>query len=480
VPTVADRFAALQEGLVARPPAARRTVVAIPSLNLGPDYQARHDTTALEERWLYLALGLRDPRVRVVAVTSLPVPRASVDHYLALLADPEDARTRLTLLSPDDPSPRPLAEKLLDRPALLDALRAAAGDPADAVIVPFAVEGPERELALALGIPVDGVDPRFAILGGKSEGRRVLREVGVPFGTEGGHGDARALADVIGRLRGQRPGLAGVVVKLDRGSLGEGNAIVDLTGLPGPRDPEATPATVRRVDETLDPAFRAALATQPWVVEELVPGARERSPSVQLRIEPDAGVTILSTHDQRLDGPLGQTFAGARFPADDAHGPAVAEAGRRVGASLAARGVRGRLAVDFVVGADGTPLAVEINLREGATTHPYGTLALLVGGGFDAATNVYRAADGAPRYYEASDRLTAGPVARPVDPEAFLTALREAGLAFDPRTGAGVVPHMLRALGGQGTLSLVAIGRSREEAAALYARTGALLGRLGA
>jgi hypothetical protein len=44
-------------------------------------------------------------------VTSLPVPRAVVDYYLALLpgVDSRQASARLSMISVNDPSPRPLS-----------------------------------------------------------------------------------------------------------------------------------------------------------------------------------------------------------------------------------------------------------------------------------------------------------------------------------------------------------------------------------
>ena len=78
-------------------------------------------TQAIEERFLFLLLLLRQPRLRMVYVTSMPIAPTIVEYYLALLPGviPSHARARLSLVSVHDSSPRPLSEKLLERPRLL-------------------------------------------------------------------------------------------------------------------------------------------------------------------------------------------------------------------------------------------------------------------------------------------------------------------------------------------------------------------------
>src|SRR5436305_7497901 len=92
----------------------RGTIVVVPSLSFAAAELAK--ITAIEfyeERLLCLLLLLRNPALRLVYATSVPVDPAIVDYHLGLLPDPESARTRLTLVSPDDPAPQPLSAKLL-------------------------------------------------------------------------------------------------------------------------------------------------------------------------------------------------------------------------------------------------------------------------------------------------------------------------------------------------------------------------------
>lgn len=115
----------------------------------------------------------------------------------------------------------------------------------------------------------------------------------------------------------------------------------------------------------------------------------------------------LSTHDQVLGGTKGQTFLGCRFPADGAYGPRVANLGERIGKVLAEQGVIGRFGIDFVVVRDGDewfPYAIEINLRNGGTTHPMLTMQALTDGEFDPHVCQFVTTQG-NRFYVATDHL---------------------------------------------------------------------------
>src|SRR3954465_9371847 len=213
------------------------SVVIVPSRTIEKFHEPAAETQAYEERLLCLLLMLRDPEIRIVYVTSNPVAEPIVDYYLSLLpaAVLPAARERLTMLSADDPSVRPLSAKLLERPTLLTRIRWAIPDHEDAYLVPSVC--PEIEIALgpAPGSPVNGADPALAHLGTKSGGRELFARAGVaiPLGYE--HVRSRAdVIDAIVRLRAEKPRLSQAVVKLDAGVSGEGNAIVELRGLARP------------------------------------------------------------------------------------------------------------------------------------------------------------------------------------------------------------------------------------------------------
>ena len=130
------------------------------------------------------------------------------------------------------------------------------------------------------------------------------------------------------------------------------------------------------------------------IVEEFLDYPESASPSVQLRIDPQGEVVLLSTHDQILGGPSGQVYQGCRFPAAESYRRQIQEAGRRVGEVLANGGVVSRFGVDFFVGrrsgqAEWEIFALEINLRIGGTTHPFLALQFLTSGRLDAESGEF-------------------------------------------------------------------------------------------
>lgn len=461
-----------------------RAVIAIPSLDFGPAFAARNDASVLEARWIYLLLLLNDPLVRLAVVTSTEIAEREVAHQLAHVAAP-DARERLELISLDDPAPRPLAEKLLRRPDLIERLRAFAAPygPERAAIAPFAVGRADRELAVELRVPIDGIDPRFTHHGTKSGSRRLLAAAGVPVPAgEEGIETAGDVVAAIRRLRRRLPELAAVVVKLDTGVKGDGNRIVSLRELPEPGSAGEVDALDRLVGE-LPERFLERLEAGA-VVEELVTGLGFASPSAQARILPNGEVELLTTHDQLLGGPIGHSYVACRLPGAKSYAWQIGTLTERVGRKLADEGAVGRYGVDFVV--TRTPFddswrvrAVELNLREGATTHPYATLRLLTGARLDPEGESLVTRDGLVRHVYATDSLTS-PGYRGVSADELLDAAEEDGLTYSDETQSGVVFHMLGGLERDGRLGLIAIGATPTDCLALRHRTRSLVERLAA
>lgn len=101
---------------------------------------------AYEERFLFLIFLLHQPEIRLIYVTSLPVNPKIVDYYLDLLPGivSRSARKRLSMVSTNDGSHRPLTEKLLERPQLIDHIRSLIPDLNQAHMVPFTTTDLER------------------------------------------------------------------------------------------------------------------------------------------------------------------------------------------------------------------------------------------------------------------------------------------------------------------------------------------------
>src|SRR5437773_2279569 len=226
-----------------------QTIVVVPSMSIDA-IGASAVMQAYEERFLFLLLLLRQPRARLIYVTSQTILPSIIDYYLDLLPGviPSHARPRLFLISPLDASVRPLTEKLLERPRLIERIRSLISDPDRAHLVPYNTTNREKELALRLGIPMYGADPVFFPLGTKSGCRKIFMEEDVTHPL--GHENLGSKEEVIGaimQMRARKPAIKQVLVKLNEGVSGEGNALVDLTGLPSPGDSKERAA----IDERL-------------------------------------------------------------------------------------------------------------------------------------------------------------------------------------------------------------------------------------
>ena len=145
-----------------------QTIVVVPSMSIDA-ISSGAVMQAYEERFLFLLLLLRQPRARLIYVTSQTILPSIIDYYLALLPGviPSHARQRLFLISPLDGSVRALSDKLLDRPRLIERIRSLIMDPDRAHLVPFNTTNREKELALRLGIPMYGADPKLFPAGHK-------------------------------------------------------------------------------------------------------------------------------------------------------------------------------------------------------------------------------------------------------------------------------------------------------------------------
>ena len=464
-----------------------QTIVVAPSISV--DFVASPAVIqAYEERFLFLLLLLRQPRARLVYLTSQAIHPSIIDYYLAQMPGvvPSHAKRRLFLLAPYDGTPRPLSAKLLERPKLLAEIRSLVVDPERAHLITYNTTTLERDLALRLGIPMFGADPKYFPLGTKSGCRRLFAEEGVqhPLGYE----NLASLDDAVAalaRLRAERPGVREALVKLNEGVSGEGNALVDLTGLPASGAAGEVAGIRERLGamryEKADATFEgyvAKLAERGGVVEERISGNEFRSPSVQLRVTPLGELELLSTHDQLLGGPSGQSYLGCKFPADPAYAAAISAEAAKIGRRLASEGVIGRFALDFVVVRDDAgawhPYAIEVNLRKGGTTHPFLTLQFLTDGSYDAERAVFTAPSGKPKCFVASDHVES-PLYKAFAPDDLIDLVLRHRLHFDQSRQTGVVFHMLSAMGEAGRLGLTAVGDSAAEAEALYQRTLAVL-----
>lgn len=496
------RFAELQAQLIDRfrsfaaDPRQPYTAVVIPSQSFDPKELAKIAGVAhYEERSLFNLMLLRHPRLHVVYVTSKRLNPLIIDYYLHQMrgVPSAHARRRLHLLDCDDASARPLTQKILERPHLLGRLAAEIPDRGRAHMVVFNSTPLERTLAVQLGIPLNACDPLLVSLGSKTGSREVFEAAGLQMAPgRSGLRDRGDLVQALAATWDDVPDARRLVIKLNDSFSGEGNAVLELGPLADHAPGHGDAADRERALRDALPGLRFEAAGLGWaeygaqfdqmggICEQWIEGEGKRSPSVQMRINPAGDVQALSTHDQVLGGPSGQIFEGATFPADAGYRMAIQELAMRTGEVLAERGVIGRFAVDFltVPKAEGGHeiYAVEINMRQGGTTHPFNTLKFITDGQYDDATGAFQTAQGRERTYFTTDVLAA-PEYRGLMPFDLIDQMVLEGIHFRSNE-TGVVFHLLGCLSEYGKLGCVAIAGSIPEAQALYGETVALLDRI--
>ncbi|MFH7027035.1 MAG: peptide ligase PGM1-related protein [Heteroscytonema crispum UTEX LB 1556] len=461
-------------------------IIVIPSLSIDQRELSKVEGCEhYEERLLFSLIRLQNPRTRLIYVTSVPLHPSIIDYYLQLLPGIpfSHARNRLLLLSTYDSSLKPLTQKILERPRLLERIRQALRLDKSFMIC-YNSSDLEGELSLKLGVPLYAAAPNLQIWGTKSGSRQIFAESEVPFpdGSERVWNDVD-LAEATCDLWERQPTLQRMVVKLNEGISGEGNALLDLRAIASlaPGQSSRAERLAAMSDRLNNMRFQAKQET--WanfsgrigelgaIVEAFVEGENKRSPSVQGRITPNGEVEILSTHDQILGGPDGQIYLGCRFPADEAYRLRLQQLGLKVGRKLAEKGALERFGVDFIAveQEDGQwdIQAIEINLRKGGTTHPFMTLKLLTNGRYDLSTGLFYSQQGRPKYYIATDNLQKDRY-RGLLPNDLMDIIAHHRLHFDSGTETGTVFHLMGCLSQFGKLGLTSIGDSPQQAEEIY------------
>jgi len=214
-------------------------------------------------------------------------------------------------------------------------------------------------------------------------------------------------------------------------------------------------------------------------------GQTPTSPSVQGLVESNGiagnNVKILSTHEQLLNG---QVYIGCKNPAYHGYRSEMMSMGQKIGNELASHGVVGHFSVDFVAlennvprgsgGAAWSLYAIEINLRQSGTTHPYSIMAALTGGSI-RGDGIFRACNGESRYYISKN--ISNPKLMGLDESVLLDALQSSTdtnskkVNWNPETMTGSVFFALRFLKSHGKVGFLSIEKSEEEADFLYGNT---------
>ncbi len=462
---------------------APQTVVVIPSLTMDQEILSKiSGINHYEERMLCMLMLLRKPRTHIIYVTSETIDPVIIDYYLHMLPGVTGyhALRRLTLLSCNDASSKPLTQKILERPRLMKRIRDFIPPDHETHMACFNVTPYERSLAVRLQIPIFGCDPDLYQLGSKSNSRKIFRECGleVPPGFEDLHSQ-EDIVNALAELKKQHPELRKAVVKVNDGFSGDGNAIFSYAGIEKSNQPkqwiqERFRETLKLVAGNLSfDMFLQKYKDMGGIVEAFVEGEKKESPSVQCRITPLGTSEVLSTHDQELGGESGQVYIGGHFPASPDYAVEIGQMGKKVAEALKRKGVLGRFAIDFisVLEKEGWKhYPIEINLRKGGTTHPFLMLQFLTDGEYNAEQGVYYTSKGhLIRYYFSSDNLKSEKY-KGLTPHDLIDIAMMNELHYDGTSQEGIMFHLIGALSQYGKLGVVCIGSTPQRAREFYAR----------
>ncbi|AFZ46481.1 protein of unknown function DUF201 [Cyanobacterium stanieri PCC 7202] len=437
-----------------------------------------------EERQLFSLIRLRNPHTRLIYVTAHPLSPIIVDYYLQLLPGIpfSHARERLLLLNTYDCSLKPLTQKILERPRLVTKIKNSLR-PNKSYMVCFNSTPLEEELSIKLDIPLLAASPELSYWGSKSGSREIFAKCQLQ------HPDGSKLVFTMDELIKEtaqllirKPHINKVVIKLNEGFSGEGNAVLDISNIKSLFSEDLSLTKAQHLIAQIIHRAKVQGEGETWqtycdriselgvIVEEFIEGKEKFSPSVQGYISPHGKVEILSTHDQILGGEEQQIYLGCSFPAHDNYRLELQKLGLKIGKELATKGVMERFGVDFLAVKENNQwslYAIEINLRKGGTTHPFMTLKFLTNGTYNYQDGLFYSPEEKAKYYIASDNLQK-PNYHGLLPNDLMDIVTKHRLHFDSSTKTGTIFHLMGALSEFGKLGLTSIGNSPEEARDIY------------
>jgi len=464
----------------------KKVQIVIPSLSVDTDeLQKVEGVSHYEERSLYSLLSLKDPSLYLIYVTSLPLLPSTVHHYLSLVG--ESASKRVAFFSTfDDSAKQTLTMKILQRPRLIAKIRQLMncfGD-VERDMMCFIPTHDEHELAKRLDATLAASPEDVQCWGTKSGSRKIFKESKVPHprGVCESIWDENELAKQVSALWKDIPSMKRLVVKLNEGFSGKGNALLLMEPIAsriGDSDEQKTriseikaefPNLKFESDSETWENFKQRIEEIGCIIEEFIEGEEKKSPSLQATVHEDGSTKILSTHEQVLGGDDGQVYLGCHFPCDTSYRLKLHQYGKNIAEALSKKGARGRFAVDFIIvpnGEDSDIFAIEINLRQGGTTHPYETLQLLTGGDYSEEQGSFVTEQGDEKYYVASDNLQKE-FYRGVLPSDLISILEEHELLYNKESHTGCVLHLMGALSQFGKFGICCIGNSLKDSQAIY------------
>lgn len=451
------------------------TIVCLPSLSFDPSHiDSILGISHYETRSLWEILHTTKEHVRVIFISSLKIPEPMIEYVLSHLPNPQQARERLDLLCVKELStPSSLAKKALEDRELQENIRRKILG-RKAFMRPFVVSKNEEAFSRRVGVPIWGMDTALSYYQTKSGNHSIFKQADVPVADN--ITDLKSMKDLKGAIKSlwmRWPHAEKFMFKFDHGVSGNGISLMKM-----PCDfNEFQKLNIGEKNNVLDELisnlefkgnkmeqkdFLHHLA-QGAILECFIEGENKRSPSGQAMIYPDGKVEIISTHEQIL-GPCGVTYLGSHFPAKRSYRQEIMAHTKSIAEALSFNGVVGPCSVDYLVCPDKSGeeklYVIEINIRQGGTTHPFQMASFLE----DDKLKAYISNDNfMPKALEGLETQEA------------IEILKSSGLLYDKKTKKGFIFHMLTCLSEFGKCGYTLVASSQKEAKAFESKLGEFL-----
>jgi predicted ATP-grasp superfamily ATP-dependent carboligase len=404
-------------------------LIVLPSLSL-PEEQLKgiEGLIFYEHRMLWTLLLKRYVK-KITFLSSKPVSQEYKKYLFKLGNIHQSDQEDIVFISTNKISNN-LSYNILNNEKLITKIQKEIKNPLKTLLLPFISTKVERNLSIKLGIKLMGSSKSINEWASKYGNHIIFKETNTP--TPMISPNLKSFKEVELEFNNCNPSKK-YLLKLNYGVSGKGNFNLNKE-------------TIHNL-ENLD-------YTEGSIIEEFIEDIKN-SPSVQGYIDNNANVKILSTHEQILDE-TGMVFQGSLFPAskkNQKRDDYLSSKGRRF---FKKQILYWFFALDFVETEKGV-FAIEINLRQGGTTHPFFMSKLITNSRY-CERNLQLSYNNELLYYLSNDNFKSkfnkfGDI---------LDIFKNRGILYDDYKKEGVVFHMTSALKDFNKIGYVIISKSKD------------------
>ena len=442
-----------------------------------------------EERMLFFLFLLKYKKTKIVYVTSEDFNTSLFDYYINLISSKKkevlDIQSRLIHISVKDNKFLSLTDKIIHSKKAIKDITSAISDKKSAALRCYNPTAAERELAIALDIPLFGSREKFDYVGTKSGSRKVFKLAELNLIPGSGYlKNFSELCLAMAKLIKDYPTYKRMVIKLDQGAAGRGNCVFSVENFLEHDEIEISVKTnLEKLSCSIHKQFKNYSQFElenetaehyikefnkiGGIAELYISGKIKYSPSVQLSISTAGIPSIVSTHEQILGGMENQKYLGCAFPALPDHRKLIIKEAKKVSAWMARKGMIGHFGIDFIAmknKQEDKPKVypIEINLRKGGTTHPFRIAYYLTRSKYNKLDGILYNGK-TPIYYISRDFIVDEKYKK-FEPNELIELVQNSKINFNKNTKKGVLVFMSGTIREYGRFGAICIGHSPEDA----------------